>query len=160
MAEVIEFFLKMDPGYEAQSTQPPFILHFGLPRAKLENTRKQAEAAIKGLRQQRPFANDSHAAQFTLASSVITGNLHHPDVKQILSLLLVHLVTDSPEKRETVARSKMAGYLIAPSPQALAHAPETTGASYMAADNALNGLMKEGISPFRFRFAALTSETQ
>jgi len=158
MAEVIEFFLKMDPGHEAQSTKPPFILHFGLPRAKLEMTRKQAEAAIKGLRQQRPFANDSHAAQFTLASSVLTGNLHHPDVVQILSLLLVHLVTDSPEKRDTVAKSRMAGYLIAPSPQALAHAPEKTGPSYLQADNALNGLMKEGISPFRFRFAALVND--
>ena len=157
MAEVIEFFLKMDPGYEAQSTQPPYILHFGLPRAKLDDTRKLAENALKGLRQQRPFANDSHAAQFTLASSVITGNLHHPDVKQILSLLLVHLTTDSPEKRETVSKAKMAGYLIAPSPQAMAHAPETTSSSYMAADKALNGLMSAGISPFRFRFAALVS---
>src|ERR1700681_3963932 len=98
MAEVIEFFLKMDPGQEDLSTKPPYILHFGLPRAKLEETRKMAEGAIKGLRQQRPFANDSHAAQFTLATSVISGNLHHPDVKHILSLLLVHLVTDSPEK--------------------------------------------------------------
>ena len=158
MAEVIEFFLKMDPGQEALSTKPPFILHFGLPRAKVDNARKQAEAAIKGIRQGRPFANDSHAAQFTLANSVLTGNLHHPDVVQILSLLLVHLVTDSPEKRDTVAKSRMAGYLIAPSPQALAHAPEKTGPSYLQADNALNGLMKEGISPFRFRFAALVND--
>ena len=157
MAEVIEFFLKMDPGQEALSTKPPFILHFGLPRAKIENVRKQAEMAIKGIRQARPFANDSHAAQFTLANSVLTGNLHSPDVKQVLSLLLVHLATDSQEKRDTLAKAKMMGYLIAPSPQALAHAPETTG-SYLAADSALVGLMKEGISPFRFRFAALVGD--
>lgn len=154
MAEVIEFFLKMDPGQEALSTQPPYILHFGLPRAKLESTRKMAENALKGLRQQRPFTNDSHAAQFTLATSVISGNLHHPDVKQILSLLLVHLTTDTPEKRETVAKATMAGYLIAPSPQAMAHAPETASSSHMSADRALGTLMRDGISPFRFRFAA------
>jgi hypothetical protein len=153
MAEVIEFFLKMDPGVEAQSTKPPFILHFGLPKAKIEHTRKQAEMIIKGIRQQRPFANDSHAAQFTLANSVLTGNLHAPDVKQVLSLLLVLLCTDSPEKRDTLTKAKMMGFLIAPSPQALAHAPEVTG--YMAADKTLNSLMTEGISPFRFRFAAL-----
>lgn len=155
MAELIEFFLKMDPGQEALSTKPPFILHFGLPRTAIEGARKQAEAAIKGIRAQRPFANDSHAAQFILADSVITGNLHNPEVKQVLSLLLIHLATDSPEKRETLTRATMMGYLIAPSPQALAHAPETNMTSYMAADQTLNNLMQQGISPFRFRFAAL-----
>jgi len=155
MADLIEFFLKMDPGQEALSTKPPFILHFGLPRASIDGARKQADAAIRGIRAQRPFANDSHAAQFTLANSVITGNLHNPDVKQVLSLLLIHLATDSAEKRDTLARAKMMGYLIAPSPQALAHAPETNLTSYMAADQTLSDLMQQGISPFRFRFAAL-----
>ena len=154
MAEVIEFFLKMDPGQEELSTKPPFILHFGLPRTSVETTRKQADMVIKGIRQQRPFANESHAAQFTLANSVLTGNVHAADVKQVLSLLLVHLCTDSPEKRDTLAKAKMMGYLIAPSPQALAHAPETNMTTYLAADNALVNLMQQGISPFRFRFAA------
>ena len=155
MAEVIEFFLKMDPGQEALSTTPPFILHFGLPRASIEPTRKLAEQALKGILAQRPFTNGSHAAQFTLANSVLTGNLHHPDVKQVLQLLLVYMCTDSAEKRDTLATAKMMGYLIAPSPQAMAHAPETDMASYRASDNALNSLMNQGISPFRFRFAAL-----
>ena len=154
MSEVIEFFLKMDPGIEAL-TQPPYILHFGLPKASIENTRKQAEVAIKGLRQQRPFANDSHAAQFTLANSVLTGNLTRPDVRQVLSLLLVHLATDSAEKREALAKgARKVGFLIAPSPQALAHAPEDVSASLVGADNALTRLMQAGISPFRFRYAA------
>jgi len=153
MAEVIEFFLKMDPGQEALSTKPPFILHFGLPRTSIDQARKHAEVAIKGMRGQRPFANDSHAAQFILANSVLTGNLHSPDVKQVLQLLLVHLCTDSPEKRDTLIKARMMGFLIAPSPQALAHAPDVTG--YMAADKTLTDLMNQGISPFRFRFAAL-----
>jgi hypothetical protein len=155
MAEVVEFFLKMDPGLDDQSTKPPFILHFGLPRNTVDSARRLAETALKSIRAQRPFANDSHAAQFTLANSVITGNLHHPDVKQVLHLLLVHLCTDGAEKRDTLAKAKMMGYLIAPSPQALAHAPETDMNSYMAADKTLSGLMEQGISPFRFRFAAL-----
>jgi hypothetical protein len=157
MAEVVEFFLKMDPGQEDLSTKPPFILHFALPRPTIEIARKQAEMAIKGIRQQKPFANDSHAAQFILANSVITGNLHHPDVKQVLQLVLVHLCTDGAEKRDTLAKARMMGYLLAPSPQALAHAPETNMTSYMAADKMLGGLMDQGISPFRFRFAALLS---
>ncbi len=154
MSEVIEFFLKMDPGIEV-TTQPPYILHFGLPKANIENTRKQAEMAIKGLRQQRPFANDSHAAQFTLANSVLTGNLTHPDVRQVLSLLLVHLATDSQEKRDAIAKgARQVGFLIAPSPQALVYAPDNINASLPGADTALTSLMKSGISPFRFRFAA------
>ena len=154
MSQVIEFFLKMDPGLEA-STQPPYILHFGLPKANIESVRKQAELAIKGLRQQRPFANDSHAAQFTLANSVLTGNLTHPDVRQVLSLLLVHLSTDSPDKRDAVAKgARKIGFLIAPSPQALVYSPENIHASLVGADTALTALMKSGISPFRFRFAA------
>ena len=152
MVEVVEFFLKMDPGDEAQSTQPPFILHFGLRRAQIEGARTQAVAAIKGIRAQRPFTNDSHAAQFILANSVITGNLHTPDVRQVLQLLLVHLCTDGAEKRDTLSKARMMGYLMAPSPQALAHAPETTG--YGAADKTLATLMQQGISPFRFRLAA------
>lgn len=157
MDQVVEFFLKMDPGQEELSTKPPFILHFGLPRASIATARQLAETALKSIRAQRPFANDSHAAQFTLANSVLTGNLHQPDVQQVLHLLLVHLSTDSPEKRDTLAKARMMGYLLAPSPQALAHAPETDMASYMAADNALTSLMNQGISPFRFRFAALVS---
>jgi hypothetical protein len=155
MAELIEFFLKMDPGQEDLSTKPPFILHFGLPRTSVEAARKQADLALRAMRQQRPFANDSHAAQFILADSVITGNLHHPDVQQVLHLVLVHLCTDGPEKRDTLSKARMMGYLIAPSPQALAHAPETNMTSYMAADKTLGSLLQQGISPFRFRFAAL-----
>jgi hypothetical protein len=157
MNQVVEFFLKMDPGQEELSTKPPFILHFGVPRAGIEPARRLAETALKSIRAQRPFANDSHAAQFTLANSVLTGNLHGSDVQQVLQMLLVHLATDSQEKRDTLAKAKMMGYLLAPSPQALAHAPETNMTSYQAADNVLKSLMDQGISPFRFRFAALIS---
>ena len=151
MPEVIEFFLKMDTGRDADSTLPPYILHFGLQKARIEEIRRQGEAVIKGLRQQRPFANASHAAQYTIANSILANELGNPDIRQVLSVLLVHLATDTQDKRDALATgAKRVGFLIAPSPQALAHTPENGNA-----DASLVSLLKTGISPFRFRFAAL-----
>jgi hypothetical protein len=154
MAEVIEFFLKMDSGMEADVGKPPFILHFGIPKDRIEEVRRQADLVIKGLLQQRPFANASHAAQFTIANSILLKDHHKPDVRQILCILLVHLATDSQEKRDALAGAKMIGYLIAPSPQALANAPTDTPPGAKA-DDVIASLLQTGISPYRFRFATL-----
>ena len=155
MSQVVEFFLKMDNGVEADSTKPPFILHFGLPKGEIEKVRKQAEAVLKGLRTQKPFANPSHAAQFTIANSIFTNEIANPDARQILSILLVHLATDSPDKQQSLAKgAKRVGLLLAPSPQALANAPESATQSH-SPDVMIKSLLNSGISPFRFRYAAL-----
>jgi hypothetical protein len=155
MSQVVEFFLKMDSGVEADSTKPPFILHFGVPKTQIETVRKQAETVIKSLRGQKPFANPSHAAQYTIANSIFTNEIANPDARQILSILLVHLATDSPDKQQTLASgATRVGLLLAASPQALANAPESTAQSYNP-DAMIKSLLNSGISPFRFRYAAL-----
>lgn len=153
MSQVVEFFLKMDSGVEADSTKPPFILHFALPRGQVEAVRKQAETVIKSLRGQKPFANPSHAAQFTIANSIFTNEIANPDARQILSILLVHLATDSPDKQQTLAKATRVGLLLAPSPQALANAPENATKSH-SPDFMIKSLLDSGVSPFRFRYAA------
>ena len=154
---VIEFFLKMDTGVEADSTKPPFILHFGVPKQNIEAVRKQAETVIKGLRGQKPFANPSHAAQFTIANSIFTNEIAHPDARDILHILVVHLATDSPDKQQNLASgASRVGLLLAPSPQALANAPEKATQSSNP-DYMIKAMLDSGISPFRFRYAALMS---
>ena len=101
---VIEFFLKMDSGVEADSAKPPFILHFGVPKQNIEAVRKQAETVIKNLRGAKPFANPSHAAQYTIANSIFTNEIKSPDARQILQILVVHLATDSQEKQQNLAK--------------------------------------------------------
>ncbi|HMA51540.1 MAG TPA: hypothetical protein VKP60_17395, partial [Magnetospirillaceae bacterium] len=114
---VIEFFLKMDSGIEADSAKPPFILHFGVPRQNIEAVRKQAETVIKNLRGQKPFANPSHAAQYTIANSIFTAEISNPDAREILQILVVHLATDSPDKQQALAAgATRVGLLLAPSP--------------------------------------------
>jgi hypothetical protein len=155
MSQTVEFFLKMDTGVDADSTKPPFILHFALPKGEIEAVRKQADAVIKGLRGQKPFANPSHAAQFTIANSIFTNEIANPDARQILSILLVHLATDTPDKQQSLAQgAKRVGLLLAASPQALANAPESVTQS-SSPDTMIKSLLNSGISPFRFRYAAL-----
>lgn len=152
---VIEFFLKMENGIEADSTKPPFILHFGVPKQNIEAVRKQAETVIKGLRGQKPFANPSHAAQYTIANSIFTNEIANPDARDILQILVVHLATDSPEKQRNLAvGATRVGLLLAPSPQALANAPESVTKAYNP-DLMIKSLLDSGISPFRFRYAAV-----
>jgi hypothetical protein len=154
MSQFVEFFLKMDSGVEADSTKPPFILHFALPKGQVELVRKQAETVIKSLRGQKPFANSSHAAQYTIANSIFTNEISNPDARQILQILLVHLATDSPDKQQTLAKgATRVGLLLAPSPQALANAPESTTKAH-SPDTMIKSLLDSGISPFRFRYAA------
>jgi len=154
MSPNVEFFLKMDNGVEADSAKPPFILHFALPRGQVEAVRKQAETVIKSLRGQKPFANPSHAAQYTIANSIFTNEISNPDARQILQILLVHLATDSPDKQQTLAQgATRVGLLLAPSPQALANAPESVKQAY-SPDTMIKSLLDSGISPFRFRYAA------
>jgi len=153
MSQIIEFFLKMDTGREADTGMPPFILHFGLQKTQIDGVRRQAEVVLKQLNQQRPFANASHAAQYTLANAIFTNEMKNPDARQILSILLVHLATDGAEKQQALTTgAKRLGFLIAPSPQALASASESASSN---ADVVIKTLLNQGISPFRFRFAAL-----
>jgi len=155
MSQLIEFFLKMDTGREADTGQPPFIFHFGLPPNQIEAVRRQAEGVVKRLQTQRPFANASHAIQYTLANSIFTNELANPDARQVLRILLVYLATDGQEKQHALASgARRIGFLIAPSPQALANAPESAAKSSNP-DALIKALLDQGISPFRFRFAAL-----
>lgn len=155
MSQVIEFFLKMDNGIEADSTKPPFILHFGVPKTNIEAVRKQAETVIKNLRSHKPFANPSHAAQYTIANSIFTAEISNPDAREILQILVVHLATDTPDKQQTLAAgATRVGLLLAPSPQALANAPDSVKQAY-SPDTMIKSLLDSGISPFRFRYAAL-----
>lgn len=110
---VIEFFLKLDQG-DHTDVAPPFLLHFGVPRDRLADGRKQGEMIVAKVMKAREFADDTDAAQFAIADAIVNNGHMEPQYQQFLGMVLVHLATNTPEKLALVESAAKVGYMLAP----------------------------------------------
>ncbi|MEA1674001.1 hypothetical protein [Nitrospirillum sp. BR 11163] len=157
MSDVIQFFLKMAAGFDERAVEPPYLVQFGIERARLSDARKKAEGLVTQLYKHRNFKNGSHAAQFSIADAVLANGHTDQRIQQMLALLIVHLATDSQQKLDTIAAgADKVGYVMSLSDNSL-RAMEQTDGTDEDFESVASGMLAEGNSPFKFKFVALSS---
>lgn len=112
MADVVQFFLKMDAEGEAAA---PYLLTFGLDRAHIAMAAESARPIVDAIKDSGDFASDAQAAEHGLSEAIVADGHLDPEVQHVMAPVVVFLATDTPEKQAAIADgAKRVGFVLTP----------------------------------------------
>jgi hypothetical protein len=152
---LIRFFLKQASHAYSADVGPPYLLEFKLEPDDIADVQAKADILLDGLQDQTGIGDPSQAARLTIADLVLGNGHTDPEHQEVLAYLLVHLATDTGEKRQEIEDGANAvGFLMTPSAEIL----DDLASQETSSQELTRRALENGVLPFEFEFVATRTD--
>jgi len=149
---VIHFFLKQAASAYSSDIAPPYLLEFKLAQDDIADAQAKADILLDGLQDQTGIGDPSQAARLTIADLVLGNGHQDPEHQEVLAYLLVHLATDTEEKRQEIEDGATSvGFLLSPSDEII----DDLASQDTSPQDLTRRALDNGVLPFEFEFVAV-----